>query len=154
MYESGDTRAAKNAVDEASKRIDKAYANGTGADYNNLNTAFINISGFDARGNISELVNTQINQGKNLDSNVGNVVSQGQNNVSNTNVNNSINQNPTNTYQSQADDFKNSSNQNMSTHKNNTSLNTENTIDKGDEILKNNSDENDKSSRCSRINII
>ena len=61
--------------------------------------------GKDLKGNISDLVNAQINQGKNLDSNIGNIVSLGQNNISNTNVNNSINQNPINTYESQSDKF-------------------------------------------------
>lgn len=150
MYESGDSRATKNAVDEASKRIDKAYTNGIGADYNNLNSAFINVSGFDTKGNISDLVNTQINQGKNIDSNVGNVVSQGQNNISNTSVNNSINQNPTSTYQSQADNFKDASDTRMNTHKDNSSLDVGKTIDKGSQILQKDKTENDNSSRSGK----
>ena len=150
MYESGDSRAAKNAVDEASKRIDKAYTAGIGADYNNLNNAFITVTGFDAKGNISELVNTQINQGKNLDSNIGNIVSQGQSNISNTNINNSINQNPTDTYLSQADNFKSSSIENMNNHKNETKLNTEKAINKGEEILKDRKTENNDDSRSGK----
>lgn len=150
MYESGNSRAAANAVDEASKRIDKAYTAGIGADYNNLNNAFITVTGFDAKGNISDLVNTQINQGKNLDSNIGNIVSQGQSNISNTNINNSINQNPTDTYQSQADDFKNSSIQNMDKHKNETKLNTEKAINKGEEILEDRRNENNQDSRIGK----
>jgi conjugal transfer mating pair stabilization protein TraG len=150
MYESGDSKASKNAVDEASKRIDKAYATGVGADYNNLNSAFVNVSGFDAKGNISDLVNTQINQGKNIDSNVGNVVSQGQNHISNTSVNNSINQNPTSTYQSQADNFKNHSIQNMNEHKDNINLDNEKTIDKGTQILQKDKTDNDNSSRSGK----
>ena len=150
MYESGDSRASKNAVDEASKRIDKAYTNGIGADYNNLNNAFITVSGFDAKGNISDLVNSQINQGKNIDSNVGNVVSHGQNHISNTNVNNSINQNPTNTYQSQADNFKDVSDSKMNAHKDNISLDAGKTIDKGSQILQKDKNENDNSSRSGK----
>lgn len=150
MYESGDSRATKNAVDEASKRIDKAYTNGTGADYNNLNNAFITVSGFDAKGNISNLVNSQINQGKNIDSNVGNVVSHGQNHISNTNVNNSINQNPTSTYQSQADNFKDVSDSKMNAHKDNISLDAGKTIDKGSQILQKDKNENDNSSRSGK----
>lgn len=150
MYESGNSRAAANAVDEASKRIDRAYTAGIGADYNNLNNAFITVTGFDAKGNISDLVNTQINQGKNLDSNIGNIVSQGQSNISNTNINNSINQNPTDTYQSQADDFKNSSVQNMDKHKNETKLNTEKAINKGEEILEDRRNENNQDSRIGK----
>lgn len=150
MYESGNSRAAANAVDEASKRIDKAYTAGIGADYNNLNNAFITVTGFDAKGNISDLVNTQINQGKNLDSNIGNIVSQGQSNISNTNINNSINQNPTDTYQSQANDFKNSSVQNMDKHKNETKLNTEKAINKGEEILEDRRNENNQDSRIGK----
>jgi conjugal transfer mating pair stabilization protein TraG len=150
MYESGDLKASKNAVDEASKRIDKAYSAGVGADYNNLNNAFINISGFDAKGNISDLVNTQINQGKNLDSNIGNVVSQGQNYISNNSVNNSINQNPTSTYQSQAENFKNHSIQNMNDHKDNINLDNEKVIDKGTQILQKDKTDNDNSSRAGK----
>lgn len=150
MYESGNSRAAANAVDEASKRIDRAYTAGIGADYNNLNNAFITVTGFDAKGNISDLVNTQINQGKNLDSNIGNIVSQGKSNISNTNINNSINQNPTDTYQSQADDFKNSSVQNMDKHKNETKLNTEKAINKGEEILEDRRNENNQDSRIGK----
>lgn len=147
MYESGDNTAVKNSLDEASKRIDRAYLKGVGADYNNLNNAFITSTGFDIKGNLSDVVNTQINQGKHLADNSSNTIGNGQSNISNTNVNNSINQNPTSTYQNQVDDFKNNSNKEMNDYKNNTSLHTEKTINKGEETLQDKKHENDKSSR-------
>ncbi|MEV9530247.1 conjugal transfer protein TraG N-terminal domain-containing protein [Aliarcobacter butzleri] len=150
MYESGNERAVKNAVDEGTKRIDKAYIAGAGADYNNLNNAFITVTGFDLKGNVSDLVNTQLNQGKNLSSNVDNMVANGQNAISNTNVNNTINQNPTKDYQTQSDEFKNNAIEDMNKHKEDTKLNTQDTIEKGNEVLKNHKDENDKSSRSGK----
>ncbi|MFX4277212.1 conjugal transfer protein TraG N-terminal domain-containing protein [Aliarcobacter butzleri] len=150
MYESGNERAIKDAINDATHRIDKAFKMGAGADYNNLNSAFISTTGFDLKGNLSDLVNTQLNQGKNLDSNIGNIVSNGQNGVANTDINNSINQNPTKDYQTQSDNFKNSSNQDMNKHKEDTRLNTQDTIEKGNEVLKNHKDENDKSSRIGK----
>lgn len=150
MYESGNERAIKDAINDATHRIDKAFKMGAGADYNNLNSAFISTTGFDLKGNLSDLVNTQLNKGKNLDSNIGNIVSNGQNGVANTDINNSINQNPTKDYRTQSDNFKNSSNQDMNKHKEATKLNTHDTIEKGDELLKNHKDENDKSSRIGK----
>ncbi|KLE06506.1 hypothetical protein AF78_03000 [Aliarcobacter butzleri L353] len=150
MYESGNERAIKDAINDATHRIDKAFKMGAGADYNNLNSAFISTTGFDLKGNLSDLVNTQLNKGKNLDSNIGNIVSNGQNGVANTDINNSINQNPTKDYQTQSDNFKNSSTQNMNKHKEDTKLNTQDTIEKGNEVLKNHKDENDKSSRIGK----
>lgn len=150
MYESGDNTAIKNALDEASKRIDRAYTKGIGADFNNLNNAFMTTTGFDAKGNLSDIVNKQINDGKNLNSSLSNSVSNGHNNISNTDINNSINQNPTNTYTNQSDDYKNKSNIDMNKHKENSSLNTEKTINKGDEILQKNKTENDNSSRSGK----
>ncbi|MCR1815520.1 conjugal transfer protein TraG N-terminal domain-containing protein [Aliarcobacter butzleri] len=150
MYESGNERAAKNAVDEATKRIDKAYMAGAGADYNNLNSAFISITGFDLKGNLSDLVNTQLNQGRNLDSNIGNIVSNGQNGVANTDINNSINQNPTKDYQTQSDNFKNSSNQDMNKHKEDTKLNNQSIIEKGSEILGDRNKQNADDSRTGK----
>ena len=128
MYESGNERAIKDAVNDATYRIDKAYTQENGVDFNKLNNAFITVTGFDSKGNISNLVNTQIDQGKNLDSHVANSVSSGKDNISNTTVNNSINQNPTNNYQSQANDFMNKSTEDMNNHKENTKLNTQDTI--------------------------
>lgn len=150
MYESGDNTAIKNALDEASKRIDRAYTKGIGADFNNLNNAFMTTTGFDAKGNLSDVVNKQINDGKNLNSSLSNSVSNGHNNISNTDINNSINQNPTSTYTNQSDDYKNKSNIDMNKHKENSSLNTEKTINKGDEILQKNKTENDNSSRSGK----
>ncbi|MDN5087083.1 conjugal transfer protein TraG N-terminal domain-containing protein [Aliarcobacter butzleri] len=150
MYESGNERAIKDAINDATHRIDKAFKMGAGADYNNLNSAFISTTGFDLKGNLSDLVNTQLNKGKNLDSNIGNIVSNRQNGVANTDINNSINQNPTKDYQTQSDNFKNSSTQNMNKHKEDTKLNTQDTIEKGNEVLKNHKDENDKSSRIGK----
>ena len=150
MYESGDNTAIKNALDEASKRIDRAYTKGIGADFNNLNNAFMTTTGFDAKGNLSDVVNKQINDGKNLNSSLSNSVSNGHNNISNTDINNSINQNPTSTYTNQSDDYKNKSNIDMDKHKENSGLNTEKTINKGDEILQKNKTENDNSSRSGK----
>ncbi|WP_141050921.1 conjugal transfer protein TraG N-terminal domain-containing protein [Aliarcobacter cryaerophilus] len=135
MYESGNERAIKDAINDATYRIDKAYTQGNGVDFNKLNNAFITVTGFDSKGNISSLVNTQLEQGKNLDSNVANSVSSGKDKISNTTVNNSINQNPTNNYQSQANDFMNKSTEDMNNHKENTKLNTQDTIEKGGKEL-------------------
>ena len=150
MYESGNERAIKDAVNDATYRIDKAYTQGNGVDFNKLNNAFITVTGFDSKGNISNLVNTQIDQGKNLDSHVANSVSSGKDNISNTTVNNSINQNPTNNYQSQANDFMNKSTEDMNNHKENTKLNTQDTIEKGGKELEKNKEENNNRSRAGK----
>ena len=150
MYESGNERAIKDAVNDATYRIDKAYTQGNGVDFNKLNNAFITVTGFDSKGNISNLVNTQIDQGKNLDSHVANSVSLGKDNISNTTVNNSINQNPTNNYQSQANDFMNKSTEDMNNHKENTKLNTQDTIEKGGKELEKNKEENNNRSRAGK----
>ena len=150
MYESGNERAIKDAVNDATYRIDKAYTQGNGVDFNKLNNAFITVTGFDSKGNISSLVNTQLEQGKNLDSNVANSVSSGKDNISNTTVNNSINQNPTNNYQSQANDFMNKSTEDMNNHKENTKLNTQDTIEKGGKELEKNKEENNNRSRAGK----
>ncbi|MCT7616646.1 conjugal transfer protein TraG N-terminal domain-containing protein [Aliarcobacter butzleri] len=150
MYESGNERAAKNAVDEGTKRIDKAYIAGAGADYNNLNNAFITVTGFDLKGNVSDLVNTQLNQGKNLSSNVDNMVANGQNAISNTNVNNTINQNPTKDYQTQSDEFKNNAIEDMNKHKEDTKLNNQSIIEKGSEILGDRNKQNADDSRSGK----
>ena len=150
MYESDSINAKRQATSEATGRINEAYSRKVGADYNAFAQAYQEITGKDLKGNISDLVNAQINQGKNLDSNIGNVVSLGQNNISNTNVNNSINQNPINTYESQSDKFKNNAIQDMNKHKEDTKLNTQSTIDKGDEVLQKNKTENDNSSRSGK----
>lgn len=150
MYESGNERAAKNAVDEGTKRIDKAYIAGAGADYNNLNNAFITVTGFDLKGNLSDLVNTQLNQGKNLSSNVDNMVANGQNAISNTNVNNTINQNPTKDYQSQSDEFKNNAIKDMNKHKEDTKLNNQSIIEKGSKILEDRNKQNADDSRSGK----
>ena len=150
MYESGNERAIKDAINDATHRIDKAFKMGAGADYNNLNSAFISTTGFDLKGNLSDLVNTQLNKGKNLDSNIGNIVSNGQNGVANTDINNSINQNPTKDYQTQSDNFKNSSNQDMNKHKEDTKLNNQSIIEKGSEILGDRNKENADDSRTGK----
>ncbi|WP_148624561.1 conjugal transfer protein TraG N-terminal domain-containing protein [Aliarcobacter cryaerophilus] len=150
MYESGNERAIKDAINDATYRIDKAYTQGNGVDFNKLNNAFITVTGFDSKGNISSLVNTQLEQGKNLDSNVANIVSSGKDNISNTTVNNSINQNPTNNYQSQANDFMNKSTEDMNNHKENTKLNTQDTIEKGGKELEKNKEENNNRSRAGK----
>ncbi|MFW3399641.1 conjugal transfer protein TraG N-terminal domain-containing protein [Aliarcobacter butzleri] len=150
MYESGNERAIKDAINDATHRIDKAFKMGAGADYNNLNSAFISTTGFDLKGNLSDLVNTQLNKGKNLDSNIGNIVSNGQNGVANTDINNSINQNPTKDYQIQSDNFKNSSNQDMNKHKEDTKLNNQSIIEKGSEILGDRNKENADDSRTGK----
>ena len=150
MYESGNERAIKDAVNDATYRIDKAYTQGNGVDFNKLNNAFITVTGFDSKGNISNLVNTQIDQGKNLDSHVANSVSSGKDNISNTTVNNSINQNPTNNYQSQANDFMNKSTEDMNNHKENTKLNTQDTIEKGGKELEKNKEENNNRTRAGK----
>ncbi|MCT7553818.1 conjugal transfer protein TraG N-terminal domain-containing protein [Aliarcobacter butzleri] len=150
MYESGNERAAKNAVDEGTKRIDKAYIAGAGADYNNLNNAFITVTGFDLKGNVSDLVNTQLNQGKNLSSNVDNMVANGQNAISNTNVNNTINQNPTKDYQTQSDEFKNNAIEDMNKHKEDTKLNNQSIIEKGSKILEDRNKQNADDSRSGK----
>ncbi|MDN5093399.1 conjugal transfer protein TraG N-terminal domain-containing protein [Aliarcobacter butzleri] len=150
MYESGNERAVKNAVDEGTKRIDKAYIAGAGADYNNLNNAFITVTGFDLKGNVSDLVNTQLNQGKNLSSNVDNMVANGQNAISNTNVNNTINQNPTKDYQTQSDEFKNNAIEDMNKHKEDTKLNNQSIIEKGSKILEDRNKQNADDSRSGK----
>lgn len=150
MYESGNERAAKNAVDEGTKRIDKAYIAGAGADYNNLNNAFITVTEFDLKGNVSDLVNTQLNQGKNLSSNVDNMVANGQNAISNTNVNNTINQNPTKDYQTQSDEFKNNAIEDMNKHKEDTKLNNQSIIEKGSKILEDRNKQNADDSRSGK----
>ena len=150
MYESTSIESKRQAISEGTKRIDNAVEKGVGADYNSLQTVFKEILNQDLSSNASSLVDTQLTQGKNLDSNVRNFVSQGQNNISNTNVNNSINQNPANTYQSQIDNAKTNSIQNMDNYKENTSLNNQEKIDKGNEILKEHKDDNDKSSRSGK----
>ncbi|MFX4266852.1 conjugal transfer protein TraG N-terminal domain-containing protein [Aliarcobacter butzleri] len=150
MYESGNERAVKNAVDEGTKRIDKAYISGAGADYNNLNSAFITVTGFDLKGNVSDLVNTQLSQGKNLSSNVDSMVANGQNVISNKNVNNTINQSPTKDYQSQSDEFKNNAIKDMNKHKEDTKLNTQDTIEKGSKILEDRNKQNADDSRTGK----
>ncbi|WWW10919.1 conjugal transfer protein TraG N-terminal domain-containing protein [Arcobacter cryaerophilus gv. pseudocryaerophilus] len=150
MYESGNERAIKDAINDATYRIDKAYTQGNGVDFNKLNNAFITVTGFDSKGNISSLVNTQLEQGKNIDSNIANSVSSGKDNISNTTVNNSINQNPTNNYQSQANDFMNKSTEDMNNHKENTKLNTQDTIEKGGKELEKNKEENNNRSRAGK----
>lgn len=150
MYESGNERAIKDAINDATYRIDKAYTQGNGVDFHKLNNAFITVTGFDSKGNISSLVNTQLEQGKNLDSNVANSVSSGKDKISNTTVNNSINQNPTNNYQSQANDFMNKSTEDMNNHKENTKLNTQDTIEKGGKELEKNKEENNNRSRAGK----
>lgn len=150
MYKSEDINAQRGAISEATKRIDQAYSKGVGADYKAFNHSYQEVTGIDLKGNISDLVNTQINQGKNLADNSSNTIGNGQSNISNTNVNNSINQNPTSTYQNQVDDFKNNTNKEMNDYKNNTSLHTENYIKKGEEILHNRKKENDDDSRTGK----
>jgi len=150
MYESGDTRAAKNALDEASKRIDSAYTSRMGADYNNLNNAFSTITGFDARGNLSNLVDANINDGKNLDTNIKGTVNLGQNDITTSNVNNTINQDPTNTYSTEANKFKEDGNNDMNNHKNNVALNTEKYIDKGGDTLQERRDDFTDDSRIGK----
>lgn len=150
MYESDSINAKRQATSEATGRINEAYSRKVGADYNAFAQAYQEITGKDLKGNISDLVNAQINQGKNLDSNIGNIVSLGQNNISNTNVNNSINQNPINTYESQSDKFKNNAIQDMNKHKEDTKLNTQSTIDKGDKLLEERKNENNEDSRAGK----
>ncbi|MBL3518878.1 conjugal transfer protein TraG N-terminal domain-containing protein [Arcobacter lanthieri] len=147
MYESDSIDANRKATSEATNRINTAIRTGFGADFNSLQKAFQEV---DLGSNISNLVNTQIDQGKNLDSNVSNSVSSGKDNVSNTSVNNTINQNPTNNYQSQADDFINKSTEDMNKHKENIKLNTQDTIQKGSEILEDRNKENADDSRSGK----
>jgi conjugal transfer mating pair stabilization protein TraG len=135
MYESGDIRAAKNALDEASKRIDAAYKSGVGADYNNLNNAFSAVTGFDARGNLADKIDQNINNGKNLDNNVNTQVSNGQNSISNSNVANTIDQDPTKTYNEASKEFKDASNKDMDTHKSDVALGMDKHIEKGEETI-------------------
>jgi len=150
MYESGNIRAMKNALDEASKRIDKAYVSGAGADFNNLNNAFVSVTGFDARGNISDDVNKNLNEGKTLDAKTHGVVDTGHKNIADTNVTNTINENPKNTFQTKADDFKTTSMQNMNEHKENIALNSERLIDRGEEIIKGRRDDFTDDSRMGK----
>jgi conjugal transfer mating pair stabilization protein TraG len=151
MYESDSIDANRKAISEVTNRIDTAKRTGFGADYNSLKEAFKEVINKDLVGsNVSNLVNTQIDQGKNLSSNVDNMVANGQNAVSNTTVNNSINQNPTNNYQSQANDFMNKSTEDMNNHKENTKLNTQDTIEKGGKELEKNKEENNNRSRAGK----
>lgn len=151
MYESDSIDANRKAISETTNRIDTAKRTGFGADYNSLKEAFKEVINKDLVGsNVSNLVNTQIDQGKNLSSNVDNMVANGQNAVSNTTVNNSINQNPTNNYQSQANDFMNKSTEDMNNHKENTKLNTQDTIEKGGKELEKNKEENNNRSRAGK----
>lgn len=151
MYESGNLNSAKDAVNDASNRIDKAFNKGYGADFNSLNNAFVKITGFDVKGNISNEVKEQIAQGQNFNSIVTDKVSNGQNNISNTNINNSINQKPIDTnYQHDAKSFKDNSDTNMNEHKKDVNLNTGNAIQKGQKILENRATENNDDSRVGK----
>ena len=67
MYESDSIDANRKAISEATNRIDTAKRTGFGADYNSLKEAFKEVINKDLVGsNVSNLVNTQIDQGKNL----------------------------------------------------------------------------------------
>jgi conjugal transfer mating pair stabilization protein TraG len=150
MYESGDIRAKKDAINDATYRINDAYNSGRGADFNNLNNAFITITGFDAKGNVSDLVNQNIQNGENLNKEVTNSVKNGEGSAHNANINNTINQNPNETYKTQSDDFKNKSNADMNTHKEKVSLNTQNHIDKVGEVIEERRKENADDSRSGK----
>jgi conjugal transfer mating pair stabilization protein TraG len=150
MYENGDIRAKKDAINDATYRINDAYNSGRGADFNNLNNAFITITGFDAKGNVSDLVNQNIQNGENLNKEVTNSVKNGEGSAHNANINNTINQNPNETYKTQSDDFKNKSNADMNTHKEKVSLNTQNHIDKVGEVIEERRKENADDSRSGK----
>jgi len=131
MYDSGDPRAMKDALSDASYRIDKAYKNGVGADFDNLNSAFINVTGFDTKGNVENIVDGNITSGQQLDQSVHTTVATGQNDLQNRNVNNTINQNPTNAYNTEANSFGNNTDENMNQHKDNVALNNKGAITQG-----------------------
>ena len=73
-----------------------------------------------------------------------------QNAISNTNVNNTINQNPTKDYQSQSDEFKNNAIEDINKHKEDTKLNTQDTIEKGSKILEDRNKQNADDSRTGK----
>ena len=106
MYESGNLAAAKAAINDATYRIDKAYSTGVGSDWNNLNNAFITITGFDAKGNLTDNVNKQLDEAKNINTLVQNQIATGQEKVSNATIKNDINQNPRQNYDDQVKDRK------------------------------------------------
>ncbi|PZP13815.1 MAG: hypothetical protein DI602_05410 [Aliarcobacter butzleri] len=117
MYNSNSIEAKRAATSEAIRRMDGAIKGENRADYNSLQTAFKEVLNQDLGSNVSNLVNTQLNQGRNLSSNVDNMVANGQNAISNTNVNNTINQNPTKNYEIKSDEFKNSAIEDINKHK-------------------------------------
>lgn len=136
MYESGDIRASKNALSEASFRINEAYKSGVGHDYRILNDAFKSITGFDARGNLANLVDENINSAKSLEQDVNNDILKGYNKIDNSDVKNTINQDPTTAYNQNATTFKDESISSMNEHKDKVSLNTGKYIDKGGDEIK------------------
>jgi conjugal transfer mating pair stabilization protein TraG len=150
MYESGDIRAAKNALDEASKRIDTAYKSGVGADYNDLNSAFSTVTGFDARGNLADKIDQNINDGKNLDSNVNNQVANGQNNISSNNVSNTIDQDPDSQYNLAKSHFKEASSKDMDTHNSDVALGMDKHIEKGGDTIQERKDDFTDDSRMGK----
>lgn len=150
MYNSNSIEAKRAATSEAIRRMDGAIKGENRADYNSLQTAFKEVLNQDLGSNVSNLVNTQLNQGRNLSYNVDNMVANGQNAISNTNVNNTINQNPTKNYEIKSDEFKNSAIEDINKHKEDTKLNNQSIIEKGSEILGDRNKENADDSRTGK----
>lgn len=150
MYESGNLAAAKAAINDATYRIDKAYSTGVGSDWNNLNNAFITITGFDAKGNLTDNVNKQLDEAKNINTLVQNQIATGQEKVSNATIKNDINQNPRQNYDDQVNNFKKDALTDIETFKDSSKLNTEDKINKGTKDIETKKAEHDADSRAGK----
>ena len=149
-YNNGDSESSRVAVSDATHRIDEAFKNGRGTDYNALNDAYKEITAKDLSGNLAQTVNQNINDGKSLETNIENTVGDGKTNIDNSKVENIIDHNPIKDYIQESIIMKEESAADMNKHKKDVALDTEKYIDKGGDIINDRRDDFKEQSRSGK----
>jgi conjugal transfer mating pair stabilization protein TraG len=135
-YQTGDDNTKLDTYNKAMIQMDQAFKDGSGANYNRLNSAFSNVTGMDLKGNLAGTVQQQLEQGAQKFDQNDTKIDAGQQTINKTEVNNTISSADTDKkYENTAQQFEQGAQERLQETKEESPLNTKETITKTGDLL-------------------